>query len=43
MSGNHAEMGVVRAPLEDEVISKPTLTEKPLIREDCTVAAALRK
>lgn len=43
MSGNHAEMGVRRGPLEDEVISKPTLIEKPLIGKDRMVAPALRK
>ena len=43
LSGNHAEMGVRRGPLEDEVISKPTLTDKPLIRKHGAVAPALRK
>lgn len=43
LSGNHAEIGVRRGPLEDEVISKPTLIEKPLIKKDCAVAPALRK
>lgn len=43
MSGNHAEMGVRRGPLEDEVISKPTLIEKPVLKKDSAVAPALRK
>lgn len=43
MGGNHAEMDVLRGPLENEVNSKPRPIENPLIRKDCTVAPALRK
>lgn len=43
MSGNHAERRVLRGPLEKEMISKPTLIEKHLIRKDSMVAPALTK
>lgn len=43
MSGNHADRGVLWGPLEDEMISKPSVIEKHLIRKDSMVAPALAK
>ena len=43
MGRNHAERDVLQGPLEDEVSTKPSLIEKPLIKKDGAFAPALTK